>query len=363
VGSDDPADQVGPDAVDRRSRLLAIKLAALVTAHRGERIDDPPEPFPSGAALQHDGAAWVLIEGRLHDALGRALAWAVGHHAESLDLIAGGDADDQADDDAGALARRARHFELPIRVWRPVGRTLQRVAPTPLLPPPPAPPAHLELRPLIAAGGADPIVEHGVVAGEVRGLEVCRVVGEPTTGSFVGEPTTGLFDDGDALRREGVHLEVGVGAADREAFQLLHGDVPTIEALADVVERVRAHRSPSAAQHPLNRLARERYLRWQAVDDPRSIGLRSLEPAQPPMPRRNLKDPVPCVASGRDADDRPVTAVFSSGVDLDLLPYVADVAATTDDRLLVVLPRRDLLPLTRRVASLLTVPVDFATLG
>jgi hypothetical protein len=160
-----------------------------------------------------------------------------------------------------------------------------------------------------------------------------------------------------------VKLEVGVGAADREAFQLLHGDLPTVEALAAVVERVAAHRSPSAPQHPLNRLAGERYLRWRCIDDPASIGLRALQPAEPPVPRRNLKDPVPCVAAGIDADARPVTAVFSSGVDLDLLPFVADVAATTEDRLLVVLRARDLLPITRRLAGLLTAPVELATVG
>ena len=51
------------------------------------------------------------------------------------------------------------------------------------------------------------VVEHGVVTGEVRGLEVCRVVDDRTTG-------------------DGVRLEVGVGAHDREAFAIIHGDVP-----------------------------------------------------------------------------------------------------------------------------------------
>ena len=56
-------------------------------------------------------------------------------------------------------------------------------------------------------------MEHGVLLGEVDGLEVCRVV----------------LVDGVA------HLEVGVGRHDREAFALMHGDVPPAEALVGVV--------------------------------------------------------------------------------------------------------------------------------
>ena len=91
-------------------------------------------------------------------------------------------------------------------------------------------PAHLELVPVIEAGGATPLVEHGVVIGEVRGLEVCRVVDDPHTGA--------------------VRLEVGVGAHDREAFAIIHGDVPTVEALAGVVAAVAEHRSPDAPPAP-----------------------------------------------------------------------------------------------------------------
>ena len=76
-----------------------------------------------------------------------------------------------------------------------------------------------------------PNVEHGVVTGEVRGLEVCRVVDDPHTGA--------------------VRLEVGVGAHDREAFTIMHGDVPTVDALAGVVARRR--RAPPARPRPSTR--------------------------------------------------------------------------------------------------------------
>ena len=70
------------------------------------------------------------------------------------------------------------------------------------------------------------VVEHGVVTGEVRGLEVCRVVD---------------VDDGGGR----VRLEVGVGPHDREAFAIIHGDVPTRAALAGVVAAVAAARRPT----------------------------------------------------------------------------------------------------------------------
>ena len=75
------------------------------------------------------------------------------------------------------------------------------------------------------------------------------------------------------------------------------------------------------------------------------------------MPRPNLKDLVPCVAYGAHTDGAPVTIVFSSGVDLDALPFVADVQAMSDDPVVLVLPKRDLLPIVSEVAGLLERPV------
>ena len=102
---------------------------------------------------------------------------------------------------------------------------------------------------MIEAAGAVPVIEHGLLAGEVAGLEVCRVVVDPGTGQ--------------------ARLEVGVGAHDREAFQLVHGDVPTVEALSSVVAAVAEHRRPGAPPHPLNRLGAERLSVVDQVSDPR----------------------------------------------------------------------------------------------
>jgi hypothetical protein len=345
-----PIDASADTGADRRSHLWGIKLRALVAEHAGRAVSVDALPFPGGAALIDDGVAWVLAEGESPRSLGAALAWAIRRGATSLQLVAVGE--------TGLIARRAQRMSLPISVWFPQDRALLPVSPEPLAPPPAPSPEHLALRPVIEASGAVVNVEHGVVFGEVRGLEVCRVVDQPTIGFFAE-----LGDVPQPARSDGLRLEVGVGANDREAFQMLHGDLPTPEALARVVAAVESFRRSDAPQHPLNRLGQERYLRWRLEQEPALAGLRSLTPAEPPIPRPNLKDPVPCVGSGVDADGEPVTVVCSVGVDLELVPYVADVQARGADRVVVVTPQRDLVAVTRELAALLRSPVHLRTVG
>jgi hypothetical protein len=223
------------------------------------------------------------------------------------------------------------------------GRTLLPAVPAPLAPPPPPPlpEAAMALVPLIEAAGAAPVVEHGVLTGEVAGLEVCRVFVDPDTGA--------------------ARLEVGVGAHDREAFQLIHGDVPPVDALAGVVAAVAEHRRPGAPPHPLNRLGAERLLRSQLLDDPSRVGALVLAAASPPVPRPNLKDAVPCVATGVDEDGRPLVVVCSVGIDLDVVPFAADARAATfrpDARLVIAVPPRDDHPVTQALSSLLRQPAE-----
>jgi hypothetical protein len=311
-----------------------------------------------------DGAAWVLVDGDARRALGGALAWAIRHDATSLDLI--------ADSATGLLARRAERFAFPIAVWYPVERSLLPAVAEPL-PVEPAPaPAHLDVRDVIEQSGATLVVEHGVVTGEVRGLEVCRVVDQPTTGYFDedgGEPISSLSSalasqllagEGEGIA-SGVIVEVGVGGPDREAFRIIHGDLPTVDALAEVVATVAGHRAAGAAPHPLNRLVPERLLRSRLEAAPELVGLRRLEPVAPPLPRHGLNEVAPCVASGVDDAGESCRVVCSVGVDVDLIPFVADVQATTDDRVIVALPSRDLVPITRDLAALLRTPVTLAT--
>ena len=283
-----------------------------------------------------NGAAWVLLDRDAARGLGPALAWALRrpNHEGVTELHV------LAEEATGLLARRAAAFRLPVHVWRVEDRTLAPATADHLEPvdPPAVDVAQWPmLRALIVEAGAQPVVEHGVLSGEVDGLEVCRVVTDVESGA--------------------TRLEVGIGAHDREAFQLLHGDRPTVEALADVVQFVAEQRRPGARPHPLNLLAQERALRAALVAEPSIIGASDVRIAAPPIPRTNVKDSVPCVAIATFAGV-DVTVVCSSGVDLDVVPFATDaqlVCATESS--MVVVPRRDLLPVQELVAAAAAVPV------
>jgi hypothetical protein len=142
---------------------------------------------------------------------------------------------------------------------------------------------------------------------------------------------------------------------------MLHGDIPTVDALGTVVESVMAHRSAEAQAHPLNRLGRERYLRWQLEQEPDRVGMVTVEGVEPPLPRTNLKDPVPCVARAVDRHGNVHHVVCSVGVDVDLAGYVADVQAMVDTPVIVALRERDVLSITRDTMAQLSVAVEIRT--
>lgn len=317
-------------STERRARLNAVKLRALVRDHLGREPGGESAGFARGAALVEAGEAWVLVDEQPERGLGAALAWAQRAGVRALHVV--------ADAATGVLARRAEEFSVEVAVWHAEGRALLPAVPEPYLPPAPVRPEHERLRPLIVDAGATPVVEHGVLSGEVRGLEVCRAVTDPHTG---------------------VHrLEVGVGAHDREAFALLHGDVPTTDSLARIVAVVAGHRRPEAPAHPLNRLAAERALRCDVLAAPERVGASVLRAAEPPVPRRNVKDPVPCVAIGETPMGAPMVVVCSTGIDLDLVPFAADARRrhAPGAELVLVVPERDAVPVTAALAAALREP-------
>ena len=74
------------------------------------------------------------------------------------------------------LARRASAFARSPVVWQVIGRTLAVAAAAPAqVFAAPGPQAEL-YRPVLANAGLDVVVERGQLIGEVRGLEVARVV-------------------------------------------------------------------------------------------------------------------------------------------------------------------------------------------
>lgn len=325
---------------DRRGRLYGAKLSALVKNHFGQIFDENDETsqvvvLGVGAALVQGSTAWVLVEDKPERGLGVALTWALRHLASHLHVL--------VPNNGGHLARRAAEFAIDISVWAMAdglnSMDLVAASPAPLFEEPSVDERHRSFVDLIMDSGADVVIEHGVVCGEVRGLEVCRVVTDLITGEC--------------------RLEVGVGAHDREAFGLMHGDKPTPDSLRRIADVVARHRSPGADPHPLNRLGAERALRSRLIEEPELVEARYLRRAAPATPRPNLKDPTPCVAVGEGKNGQPVVVVCSTGIDIDVVPFAADARTFhglpgTD--LIIAVPERDATSLTRQLADTLRHP-------
>ncbi len=315
--------------------LLAAKLRALVAGGwepgAGPAVESP---FPGGATLRRGSRGWVLGEDEPARLLGPAVAWAEGHGVADLHLVVPAE--------AGRLARRAALFTRPPSVWSVKGAAVVRADPAPASAEAPLPPEVARFAPVLEAAGADVVVEGGVLRGEVLGLEVARVV-----------------VDGPGAAR----LEVGIGRHDREAQRALHGDDPPPSLLAGAVAVVRARRRPGEPSHPLNQLARERWLRSVLVGRPELVGASSLTPAPAASSRDDLRRHSAAPATGVDLDGRPLVVACSVGIDLDLVPAAADARLTDGRRarLLLALPERDAHPVTRSLATLLAEPAEVVT--
>ncbi|HWE54490.1 MAG TPA: hypothetical protein VG435_03215 [Acidimicrobiales bacterium] len=299
-------------------------MRALVQDKGATAFVGAPSALPGGAALLTGTEAWVLIDDGEVSRFGPALAWAVRHGATALSVLVSG-----SDIGAGVIARRASAFSYPINVYTVSGRTQAPATPSaPLDPGSGEPPA--DLVELLSTAGLEVVWEHGVLRGEVLGLEVARTVGD--------------------------HLEVGVGRHDRMAWVEFQTPVPA--ALESAVAAVRDLRRPGAPAHPANRLARSRWLRSVVASAPLAYGFESLVPVAPPLPWFDLPDAGPAPAIGADSDGRPVVVVCSVGIDLDLLPTAADCRLLYGpaSELVLLLPAGDDLPITRTLAELLERP-------
>ena len=322
--------------------MLDVELAEV------SGTDDGALAVAAGA----EPAVVCLAQERPERALGGALALAIRSGCDIVQVF--------ADDHSGVLARRAACFTQPPSVWQIHGDTAVSAGPLPR-PTEPAPPRVPELVALLASAGVEIAVEHGVVTGEVEGLEVARIVPAAVTGvgSTVGPPGEGAVDSGDDPATAW-QIEVGVGAHDREAFALLHADEPTAEAIRRVAEAVRTHRAPGASPHPLNRMGASRWLRSLVMRRPDLVGAGRLRAASPPLARGGPKDPSPAVAYGLTPEGRRLVVVLCVGIDLDVVPFAADARLFLDPdaELTVALPQRDAHEVIAAMAARLVDPAE-----
>ena len=342
---------------DRIRALHAAKLRALarnvldVELAEVSGTDDGALAVAGGA----EPAVVCLAQERPERALGGALALAIRSGCDAAHVF--------ADDHSGLLARRAACFSQPPVVWQIHGDAAVPAESSPR-PTEPAPPRVPELVSLLASAGIEIAVEHGVITGEVEGLEVARIVPAAPAGeaSGAGEGSGGIDPDDDHEPATAWQIEVGVGAHDREAFALLHADEPTAEAIGRVAEVVRTHRSPGASPHPLNRMGAARWLRSQLIRQPELVDAGRLRAASSPVPRGGPKDPAPAVAYGLTPDGRRLIVVVCVGIDLDVVPFAADARLFLDPdaELTVALPRRDAHEVIRAMAARLDSPAEIA---
>lgn len=324
----------------QRSRLQSAKLRALLTQHL-EREIPLPTPVGAGAGVivsegtSENLSSWILGEGER--CLGPALIWSQRHDVTNVNVLI----DD--DNTAAIVARRASAFALSVMIWRIDGKQIH-----PAIPALSAfenslsdeSQAFLEL---LQANGLDVIVEQGSLRGELRGLEIARVVDT----------------------EEGARLEVGVGRHDREAFTMVHGNIPPAEALKRVVESVEAVRKVDAHAHPLRRLAPEGWMRWRLVREPNLVQAESLQPIAAPIAAESVNDVAPSFAFGRALSGEPLVVACSVGVDPDVVPSAADarLCFAENAKLVIVLPERDAHPVTIRLANALRKPAEVVTLS
>ncbi len=318
---------------DRVAGLAKTKLEGLVRRAFPQIVGEA-ETFNAGVGLAHDDLAFVYIIDDSPSPLAAALAWGKRRRASQLHVIV-----DRPDPLLAVMAAGLHPSPL---LWQAVGAELQAMDAPALAPRPTPSDAVLAQRGLLEAAGCDVVLEHGVMIGEILGLEVARVVVEP---------------DGRTLVR------VGVGLYDQEAHALMHADSSVDERLDHVIAEVRRHRRRGAGPHPLNRVARQRWLRSLAVAEPALVGVDVLELVEPLAPRGGIREDEPVAARGH-IGDATVLAVFSTGIDLDIVPVAAGhVGVDTPDRVLLVLPERDHHDIVMKMAAHLRAPAAFAAMG
>jgi hypothetical protein len=272
---------------------------------------------------------------------GPALAWAWRRGVDDPHVLVEAGSPVGSSPASGVIARRAETLANPPHVWDVRGRGLARAAAAEVLPVDPDPadtgsdPRLAAFRDLLRQHGAEPVFEHGVLRGEVLGLEVARVVGD--------------------------QLQVGVGRHDRLARAEMYPDQDLGVALDEAVAAVRARRRPGQPRHPANTLARGRWLRSIVCARPELVGARELVAVAPPLPWFDLPEAAAAPACGTSSlAGSPLLVVCSVGVELDLIPTAGDsrLLHQPDARLVVVVPEGDDVPVTRALAGALAEPAE-----
>lgn len=321
---------------NRLAGLARTKLEGLVRRAFPDVVTDAVG-FNAGVGLVDGERAFVLVIERPPSPLAAALAWGDRQGATQLHVI--------VDDPDPILAAEARGLTPSPTLWQAAGTELVPMPDPGLATAVEAPPSVLAQAPVLDAAGCEVVIEHGIVIGEVLGLEVARVAVEA---------------DGAAIVR------VGVGLYDQEAHALIHAQSSIDERLRQVSDEVRRYRNADAVLHPLNRVARERWLRSIVCANPTLLGLETCVGEAPIVARGGIHEQRPVAARGTRAGAE-VLVVCSSGIDLDLVPAAAAHLALSGvdrvDEVILLLPERDHHPVLQRMLTHLEVDATLVAIA
>ena len=311
--------------LEQRLSLNRSKLRKIISEESRQEIDDLIDT--SGNGLRGSSNLWILADKETpEEVLGASLLELTAH--ENLHLVIYF----ENLQDAQISQRRSNALKPSPSIFFLSNGKASHVEPAPFDDRKPLESPPHEFEELCLKFGLEKVYEFGIWSGEILGLEVLRV-----------------FDN---------EIQVGVGKLDREANSLISRGKPVSDVLSSAVEIVRLSRNSESSLHPLSRLVRERWLRADAVANPREYGMESLILLEPLIERKSLRDSMPTAAMGFDEKGEKVLYVFSVGIDIRLVPFIADLMLLElPDRVEVVIPNKDILVPIEKSLKFLNIPL------
>ncbi len=346
------------EAQPKNQPPVAAKLAALAALSRvisGKGLSEAAESVGAGIQVEtssgKDRRRALFYGGDTLGSLGASVRWAAVQNADELHILSevgvGND-----------IARRAAYLAcgFDVSIWAVDGDRFSRLEPAALELPPELSEEYRQFGELMVAAGAKPVDDFGRLVAEVNGLEVARATRE-----------TDMTDGGVSP----VVLEIGVGQADRELHQLIHGNIEQLdpdgassstdneallERLSKVVSDVAAMRTTGEVDHPLTLVAQQRWIRSLVTKEPALVDAADLAAVPPLRPRDTVLGIDAAAAVGTSVNGEPIVVVCSAGVDLDLAAEAGDYRHRhNDDAMLIILvPERDLYLIEPTILDLLS---------
>ena len=313
--------------VDRRAGLNQAKMDSLL---RETFPDSQFEPIQTKIGAMRSNGTQKFLYAPNENVSPLAISLALATDETDINLVV--DASDHL------LLEQTMGLATKHRLWVVEGNKLvphpelkleERHAPQPLNP---------TIASLLETNGCEIVQENGMTKGEIKGLEVARVV-EGSEGESA--------------------LQVGVGIYDQEAHKLVDGNESTEEKLSRVVSEVLHYRNKQARPHPLNRVSRPKWLISELVNSPENSGLEEVRRLPVATESKAITETTPAAALAR-AENTKVLIVASVGVDLNAIPIASGLSVSTQaDEIWMIQSERDKYPVLERQAKHLKVPHRF----